>query len=188
MSSYLPPPPPLLVVEPPAIVEARDQCAHADWAYVGAASGAFALTTAVDVLYLKPAESFALRAAGPALVGASVGWLVSAAVWARPLCDDGLRMPPAPEGSERDVPEFAWIGPILGLVLAPTAVAIVEGRVPNEWPFSERWQRLTGAALAGVAGTFAHTLWAPAPLRGIRTLDRASLQVTGSGVALTFAF
>lgn len=188
MTPYLPPSPPTRLAEPPAIVEAREQCAHADWSYVAAATGAFALTTALDVAYLKPSESFALRATGPVLVGASVGWLVSAAVWARPLCDDGLRLPPAPEGSERNVPEFAWIGPILGLVLAPTLVAVVEGRVPTEWPFSERWQRLTGAAIAGVAGTFAHELWQPAPLRGIRTLDRASLQVTGSGVAFTVSF
>jgi hypothetical protein len=188
MSSYLPPPPPSPLLEPPAIVEAREQCMGADWGYIGAATGAFALTTAVDLAYLKPSESFALRATGPALIGASVGWLLSAAAYARPLCDDGLRLPPAPEGAERDVPEIAWLAPLLGLILAPTAVAVAEGRVPPEWPFSERWQRLTGAAIAGVAGTYMHELWQPRPLRGIRTLDRASLELTGAGASFTLSF
>lgn len=188
MSVFLPPQPPSTYVEAPAIVEARSQCASADWAYVGTATGAFAGSIALDLAVLKGSESFALRATGPALIGASWGWLLSAAAWARPLCDDGVLLAPAPEGSERLLPEVRWLGPMLSLITAPIVVGVVEGRVPPEWPFSERWQRLTGAALAGVAGFYVHELWQPAPLRGIRTLDRASLSITGTGVAFTMSF
>jgi hypothetical protein len=188
MSAYLPPPPPTLVIEAPAIAEARDQCSHADWAYIGSALGTFAAATTADVVYFKYADAYAARATGPALMGLSWGWLMSAAVWARPLCDDGLRLPPAPEGSQRDLPEFRWLGPLLGLMTAPIIVAIAEGRVPPEWPFQERWIRLTGASLAGLAGSFSYELWNPAPLRGIRTLDKASLSFTGTSATFTLRF
>ena len=188
MSSYLPPPPPNLVLEPPAIVEAREQCSHPDWAYLGAAFGTFAAATTADVVYFKYADGFTARATGPALMGLSWGWLMSGAVWARPLCDDGLRLPPAPEGSQRDLPEFRWLGPLLSLITAPIIVGIAEGRVPPEWPFRERWIRFTGAAIGGLAGSFTYELWNPAPLRGIRTLDSASLSVTASGASVTLRF
>jgi hypothetical protein len=188
MSSFLPLPPPSDFAEPPSIVEARAQCSHADWAYLGAASGSFAATTALDLTAFKPSGSFAMRATGPALMGLTWGWLVSGAMWARPLCDDGLRLPAAPEGSERALPELRWIGPILAFAMAPIVVGIAEGAAPESWPFSERWQRLSGAAVGGLLGSFAYELWTPRPLRGIRTLDQASMSVGASSASLTIRF
>ncbi len=188
MSSYLPPSPPARLADPPAIVSAREQCSHADWAYIGAATGSFVASTAADVIYFKSSSTFTLRATGPALMGASWGWLLSAAIWARPLCGDALQLPPAPEGSQRDLPEFRWLGPLLALVTAPIMVGVAEGRVPPEWPFRERWLRLSGAAVAGLLGSFTYELWTPEPLRGLRALDAASLSVTATGISFTAAF
>ncbi len=188
MTSYLPPPPPQALVEHAAITDSRAQCTHADWTYLGAAAGSLALATTLDITAFEPSSSFAMRATGPAVVGLAWGWLVSAAFWARPLCHEGYLGSSEGAGVEAALPELTWLGPVLAVVTAPIAVAIAEGPPPEAWPFSERWQRLSGAAAAGLLGSFAHELWIPRPLRGLRALEGARLAVdaTGVGIALRF--